>query len=134
MAKVHINAFKQMISQGREYTRSALENSTFVAKGKARAAALAKGLADLSTGLEIDHLSKLEFNIHDVRDDENEIIEELSLDTDPNNEKNLVVVINWLVTLVKNVMKKVNDHAGMIKFNKDLNETKARLRLGLVSL
>ena len=125
MAKLQIEAFKQMLIQGKEYTKKALENSTFVSNGKARAAALARGVADLSTGLVVDHVSSPNFNIHEVHDDRNEVVEDLSLDEDPSKEKNVVVVVNWLVTFVKNIMKKVNDHAGMIRFNKEINETKA---------
>ena len=94
-------------------------------KGKARVAAVAKGLADLKSGVVIDQVAKPNFNIHDFHDDNNEVVEELSLDNEENNEKNTFVVINWLVTFVKNIMKKVNDHASMIRFNKELNETKA---------
>ena len=125
MAKLQIEAFKQMINQGKEYTQNALENSTFVSKGKARAKALARGVADLSTGLIVDHVSDPNFNINEVHDDRNEVVDDLSLDEDPSKEKNIAVVINWLVTFVKNIMKKVNDHAGMIRFNKEINETKA---------
>ena len=128
MTKLQITAFKQMIDRGREYTRKTienLENSAFYSKGKARALALAKGLANLSTGIVIDHVSQPDFDIHEVKNDMNEVIDELSLDNNPEGEKNTAVVINWLVTLVKNIMAKVNDHSGMIKFNTELNETKA---------
>ena len=125
MAKLQIQAFKQMIIDGKEYTKKALENSKFYSKGKARATALAKGLADLSTGLVIDHVSKSNFNINEVQGDDNEVVEDLSLDENPNEEKNVIVVINWIVTIVRNMMSKVNDHGGMIKFNTELNETKA---------
>ena len=47
-----------MIDQGREYTRNALESSSFVTKGKARVAAVAKGLADLKPGVVIDQVAK----------------------------------------------------------------------------
>ena len=116
-----------MIDQGKQFTVETLRNSPFVAKGKSRAQALAKGLADISTGLSFDHVSETDFNIHAVKDPNKrkKVINELSLDEEPTSEKNISVVVNWLVSFVKNIMAKVNDHANMIKFNQKSVDLKA---------
>ena len=102
MAKVNITMFQEMIDQGTKFTKDTLINSPFVAKGKSRAVALAKGIADLSTSLKFDHAVK-------DPNKRKKVIDELSLDVEPNSEKNITVVVNWLVTFVKNIMEKVND-------------------------
>jgi hypothetical protein len=53
------------------------------------------------------------------------VIEELSLPKSKEDPNNVVVVVNWLQDMVRAIIKKVNDHAKMIKFTQKLADSKA---------
>ena len=59
-----------------------------------------------------------------VKDKDGNTQEELSLDKEEKSEKNLSVVVNWLVKLVDTLWTKVSTHADMIKYN--LNNAQAK--------
>jgi hypothetical protein len=51
--------------------------------------------------------------------------ESLTIDKKAEPEKNIIVALNWLVSISKQIMEKINQHAAFIKFNQKTVESKA---------
>ena len=128
MAKLAIVNFEKLIKSARDSTIMYAASSPFVSKGRSHAAAIKAGLDTIKTGLEFDFVHEDQFDINSVQDTSSrrpKVMEELSLDKDPAAEKNVIVVVNWLINFVNKIMEKVNQHAKLIKFNQKATEDKA---------
>ena len=67
MSKFNIEAFENLIAAAKESTRKSLESSPFLSQGRARAQALAAGIADVKTTLSFDLLDAPDFDIKSVK-------------------------------------------------------------------
>ena len=126
MAKLAITSFEELLKNAKESTINYAESSPFITKGKSQAAAVKAGLDRIKSGLSFDFVSQENFDITSVRDGSrrSKVVEDLSLDVDPAADKNIVVIVNWLIDFVKKIMEKVNDHSNLIKFTQKVSDTK----------
>ena len=107
--KLSISNFEKLLKSAADSTKLYAASSPFVSKGKSYSAAVKAGLDNIKTGLDFDFVGEDNFNINSVKDpssrrDKN--IDDLSLDKNPNSEKNVVVVVNWLVNIVNKIIEK----------------------------
>ena len=130
MSKFNIEAFENLIAAAKESTLKSLESSPFLSQGRARAQAVAAGIADVKATLSFDLLDAPDFDIKSVKVKgagarAGKVDESLTIDKKAEPEKNIIVALNWLVSLSKQIMEKINQHAAFIKFNQKTVETKA---------
>ena len=127
MAKLAINQFEQLIKNAKDSTINYAESSPFITKGKSHAAAVKVGLDRIKTGLSFDFVNQENFDLKAVNDPNSrrpKVVDDLSLDDDPSAEKNVVVVVNWLINFVKKIMDKVNEHSKVMKFTQKVVDEK----------
>ena len=105
MAKFNIEAFEKLINDTKESTRKAVASSPFLSKGKAKVLEGAEKVVNLKPGL-----------IFDSPDDDL---------THTTRDSKITNAVNWLISIVKTVIEKVNEHADMIIYNQKQVDTKA---------
>ena len=131
MAKLAISNFEKLIKNAKDSTMQYAASSPFVSKGRSHASAVKAGFDAIRTGLEFELVSDDHFNINAVKDPDSrrpKVMEDLSLDENPAAEKNIIVVVNWLIDFVNKIMDKVNQHAQLIKFTQKVTDDKADLK------
>ena len=111
MSKFNIEAFENLIAAAKESTRKSQESSPFLSQGRARAQALAAGIADVKTTLSFDLLDAPDFDIKSVKVQgagarAGKVDESLTIDKKAEPEKNIIVALNWLVSLSKQIMER----------------------------
>ena len=107
MSKVNLKAFRDMVNLTRrkfDYFKSSAKDNISKAKN-AKAWVL---LTEAHNG------DKPVPDFTSVKDKDGNIVEELSLDAEEKSEKNLSVVLNWLVKLVTDLWRKVSTQRDMI--------------------
>ena len=131
MAKIiDIEAFKDLIEFTREESVKTIESSpSWISRTKKKAREVAEaaeaGLADIQARLSFDILVDKEVSIHPNRNKKNKEEVKLTLEPGPDTDKNIPVIINWLVKLVKGLVEKVNTHAELISFTRNVTDDKA---------
>ena len=128
MAKLAMSNFEQLLKSAKDSTIQYAASSPFVSRGKSHALAVKAGLDKIKTGLSFEMVSQDNFDIKAVQDPSSrrpKIVDDLSLDENPASEKNIVVVVNWLIDFVKQIMVKVNEHSKLIKFTQNVTDSKA---------
>ena len=104
-------------------------SSPILAKGKAKAAGLSAGLEGVRANLSFKFLDSPDFNLKAVKVPGGEVDESLSLGELPEAKKNPGVVINWLVSLTRQLINHVNHLGEIIKINQRSMEAKAEKSL-----
>ena len=104
-------------------------SSPILAKGKAKAAGLSAGLEGVRANLSFKFLDSPDFNIKAVKVPGGEVDESLSLGEQPEAKKNPGVVLNWLVTLTRQLINHVNNLGELIKINQRSIDEKAEKSL-----
>ena len=103
--------------------------SPIFAKGKVKAAGLSAGLEGVKANLAFKFFDSPDFNINSVQvpgpRGQPEEDESLSLGQQPESKKNPGVVLNWLVTLTKQIINHVNHLGEIIKINQRSIDEKA---------
>ena len=103
--------------------------SPIFARGKVKAAGLSAGLEGVKANLAFKFFDSPDFNINSVQvpgpHGQPEEDESLSLGQQPESKKNPGVVLNWLVTLTKQIINHVNHLGEIIKINQRSIDEKA---------
>ena len=112
MSKVNLKNFRDLVN----LTRKKFDYFASTAKDNIARATNAKAWVLLT---ETHNGDKPVPDFTSVKDKDGNVVEELSLDADEKSEKNLSVVLNWLVKLVSDLWTKVSTQRDMIAYNLD---------------
>ena len=115
MAKVNIQALKDLIVETKEATVAAVLNSPIFKEGKTKTEALKAGLDEAKCSLQFELLEDENFDIDNIKIQGSDAIDDdLSFRGTPT--KQLHVMVNWLVLLVGKIKNKVIEHNKFVKF------------------
>ena len=110
MAKVLLNKFEQLILEAKESTANYAQKSPLAARTRSMAEAAKLGLDKVKAGLDLgipdnhDINSVLDPNSRGLRKN---VLEDLSIENNPESKKNITVVVNWLVMFTKKIINKI---------------------------
>ena len=127
-----VQKFKLMIEDARESSRTTALSSPFFSRGsKHMPAAVQAGLDKVKAGLSFDLLDNDNFDIYNVQDVSGvtegrpaRFIPELTIDK-ADTQGSPMVIMNWLLDVSSTLIKKITQHAAMIKFTQKVVEKKA---------
>ena len=127
---IDIEEFKDLIEFTKQESIKTTENSpSWISWTKMKARAVAEaaeaGLADIQARLSFDLLMDKDVNINPIRNKKNKEEVKLTLEPGTDTDKNIPVIINWLVKLIRGLVEKVNTHADLITFTRDVTDDNA---------
>ena len=117
MSKLNVKAFRDLV----DLSRVKANYFANVAKDNISRAKNAKAWVSLT---ESHNGDKPVPDITSVKDKDGNYVEELSLDKEEKSEKNISVVLNWLVKLVTDLWLKVSNQRDLITYNLENAEAK----------